>query len=358
MSKSNGFETRNENHWQQHINALSLSSTRTCKFPTIRTEESNTPPIEHTKRELSIPDRSNHRINTTEKDVIGEWEAEFAALVNFRDRYGHLNVPKEEKELFRFVKNTKQNYHYHLNQKYRRRDSFDGGYTGQNHDLDSSIPVRFQSESSSTWGGGRKSGKYSLTFDRIQRLEAIGFTTYARKKIWMTKYEQLKTFWEEHGHTNLPSDEQQYKSLKSWVSYQRKRYRESFRLAANWRYAPLSQEEIQLLEDIQFCWYPHDDVWWKRFRELETFLQENNGSFAVSRDENAKLRGWRIQLRRQCREYVMTVVIEGTTEGVHVTGLNPERLEALRRIRFCWLPPATEGPLIEMPPEDIFFGYQ
>ena len=55
---------------------------------------------------------------------------------------------------------------------------------------------------------------------------------------------------------------------------------------------------------------------------------------------------WVHNQRRLCREYVITISAISTeksknnyTKDSLVSGLNEERLQALREIDFCWLPP-------------------
>ena len=121
-----------------------------------------------------------------------------------------------------------------------------------------------------------------------------------------------------------------------------------------------AQQKILLLESIDFSWVPQGDRWWSRFHQLEAFYEEH-GHFNVQGRENHQLRCWKNTLRRQCREYVQAVALEqqknaGSMATVHVSGLNPERLEALRRIRFCWLPSPDTADM-EQAPGDIFYGY-
>lgn len=276
------------------------------------------------------------------------WETNFAALVEYKNQKGHMIIPKEETQLFRFVKNLRQN---HKNRRQQRQ-------------LDRSV------------------SPFTLTAARIQQLDSIGFSWNPREETWRRKYEELRAYWEEHGHADLPPppvearviestttkgyldcdcsrhnehekddcEACQYKDLRSWVFYQRQCYR-------NKSFKPLSEEQIRLLEEIDFRWTPQEEAWWKNFRELKDF-HETHGHFEVKGRENHRLRCWKNNLRRQCKEYVLTVAMEGTVDGVHISGLNLKRIEALRRIGFCWLPPNKPGPITEVPPEDIFLDYQ
>lgn len=222
-----------------------------------------------------------------------------------------------------------------------------------------------------------------------------------RDTIWKSKYNQLYQFYQQHGHTNLPPTFE-YKDLKAWMTYQRVRYRHSKDRGEGGHeddddddddtgprgspphVAPLTKEQMQLLKDVQFSWTPQDEIWWANFQQLELHYQLH-GHFHIQDKENSKLRQWKNSLRRLCREYVLAVTLEGTTDGVHVSGLNEERLQALRRFQFCWLPPPPSSSpskttttaaastttttisvpsseklqrnMTRPPPEDIFPGY-
>jgi hypothetical protein len=233
-------------------------------------------------------------------------------LLSFKNDYGHANVP--------------QNPSQEVQGKYPQLATFCRNQRSQYTDM------QFEKLSSKAQA-------------RIQHLESIGFEFNLRQSIWDNKYQELVLFYQEHGHSNVPP--KLNSDLYNWMSYQRLKYRSPE------RYKPLTHHQIELLEKLEFRWSPKDEVWWKNYSTLKS-LKELHGSTKTS---DSKLRRWKNSLRRACREYVLAVIIEGSTEGVHVSGLNPDRLSALQQMKFCWLPHES-GPLIEDPPEDIFEGYQ
>ena len=85
--------------------------------------------------------------------------------------------------------------------------------------------------------------------------------------------------------------------------------------------------------------------------------QNGHAKVPVNYKPNPKLYNWLTTLRKYCREYILCATIDGTTDNVHISGLNEERLQALRDINFCWLPKPGGGPLTETPPKDIFEYY-
>ena len=268
------------------------------------------------------PLHGNVATASSSKSSSSAWENDFSALVAYHQKHGHFIISKtSDPSLYAFCKNVRQNY----------KNNF-GSQLGI---------IKTQRPTTSY--------QNALTVDRIRSLEAIGFPWTPRDVTWNTKYEQLRQYFQQHGHCQLPSTSAEYKALRQWITYQRCRYRNNESLSR------LSVDQVQLLKDIQFSWTPQEERWWSQFRQLQSFVKDH-GHYIIQGREHTKLRCYKNTLRRQCREYVMSVIMEGNTEGVHVSGLTPDRLQALRRIQFCWLPQL--GPLMEVPPCDIFDGYQ
>lgn len=294
------------------------------------------------------------------------WEENFQQLVDYCRIHGHFIIPQEDKPvLFRFVKNLRQNYKYTLE---RRNGSTAPAHETQQHSITASSRAIKDERT-----------PYMLTPERIRQLDEIGFAWTPRDDQWELKYRRLEEFWQIHGHLKVPShpetqtsdrikhdDHQQdrvsleddtrtaleYAELRSWMTYQRTRY-----FNRNGKQRPLSEDQITKLKSIGFRWTPHDEKWWANFAELKSFKQAH-GHLEIKGSENHKLRCWKNTLRSQCKEYILSVTLEGTSDQVHVSGLNAERLRALADLRFCWLPPIQKGPLLQDPPEDIFAGYQ
>ncbi|MBR1751026.1 MAG: Helicase associated domain protein, partial [Ruminococcus sp.] len=119
-------------------------------------------------------------------------------------------------------------------------------------------------------GEGRRKNK-TLTDNRKSRLEAIGmqFGVSNDERYWQLNYEELKLFYEEHGHIDVPygyltSDG---KNLKVWVNRQR--------TARN--NGKLSDEQIQLLDELGMEWRDRVEVSYDiGFEHLEKYISDNN----------------------------------------------------------------------------------
>ena len=247
-------------------------------------------------------------------------------LAAFKAKYGHVNVPQQP---------TKQ-----IPEHYTRLAVFCRNMRSQYRFLqrDDTMHLSF------------------LTKERVARLEEMGFIWNAQKAGWHQQYQNLVAFSERYGHTNVPRHVEEHRKLANWVSHQRQQYyaNQHRRSQKKFTTTPLDPEKVALLERIGFQWDPKDDKWWELYQELKAFGIDNGHYDIPGRSgTNPRLYKWLASIRKQCRDYVLSVSIEGTTEGVHVSGLNPKRLNALREIGFCWLPDTT-GRLVVEPPENIF----
>lgn len=196
-----------------------------------------------------------------------------------------------------------------------------------------------------------------LTEERISLLNSIGFVWRLQSSSWEQKYLELLGFRERFGHANVPSSWRENKALGSWCANQRQKYRKAKGGKLDTKSGrALTDEQISKLNDIEFEWYPEligMQTWWQRYESLRRF-KERFGHCHVPQDwkEDIDLGRWVRHQKRACREYALCVEIEKRVEGVMVSGLSAERLEALRELDFCWLPDPRKG--YQEPPDDIF----
>jgi len=111
------------------------------------------------------------------------------------------------------------------------------------------------------------------------------------KQQWLHSYHKLKQFKDFHGHTNVPTRFD--RSLSVWVKHQRK---ESCKNS-------LSNEQIQLLEDIGFQWNVlrgSRHSWEEKFQKLKEF-QETHGHCKVPLKLDRQLNSW-VDAQRQANK--------------------------------------------------------
>ena len=82
-------------------------------------------------------------------------------------------------------------------------------------------------------------------------MECLGFTWNCFNHQWMQHYEQARTFSRENGHLFVPGPYRKAigYDLADWVTKQR----------SNYRSGKLTQEQIQMLENIGMDWRPAED---------------------------------------------------------------------------------------------------
>lgn len=179
--------------------------------------------------------------------------------------------------------------------------------------------------------------KYTtMTQKRIDMLEQVGFQWSVFGKRWHTRFEEVKSFKDNHGHFDIPRN-CAYKEMKNWISLQRLNYK---RLKQGKEtQGRLSKQQIEKLESIGFPWAPCDDTWNQRYEELLKFRNEHGHTYVPQKcKKHPELGVWVRHQRRACKDYVLSVIIEGKVTGVHVSGLDVERIGKLREVDFCWLP--------------------
>uniref|UniRef100_A0A7S2YR94 Helicase-associated domain-containing protein n=1 Tax=Entomoneis paludosa TaxID=265537 RepID=A0A7S2YR94_9STRA len=92
----------------------------------------------------------------------------------------------------------------------------------------------------------------SITDEKVQLLENINFEwkCKASPEDWMTRYNELGKYLEQHGDCNVPKVYQANRALGNWVQHQRKHYKA---FHSN-RPTKITEERIQLLERMGFQW--------------------------------------------------------------------------------------------------------
>jgi len=95
----------------------------------------------------------------------------------------------------------------------------------------------------------KRGEKSSMTPEKIEALERIGFTWTSRKQeIWKDRLHELRAFQEENGHCNVP--QKTGGRLGTWVGQQRFEYRKY----KDGKKSIMTEERINALEELGFQW--------------------------------------------------------------------------------------------------------
>ncbi|MFP7486410.1 helicase associated domain-containing protein [Priestia filamentosa] len=127
---------------------------------------------------------------------------------------------------------------------------------------------------------------------------------------WEQNYKALADYIEEYKNPSVPKSEN-YKSLYSWVQYQRKAYRKG----------TLATHKIRKLNSLGFVWNSFEEKWEYYYQILALYKMKYGDDFRKQiAKENESLNEW---IRSQRRAY---------NKGV----LSLERIRLLERVGFMW----------------------
>ena len=124
-----------------------------------------------------------------------------------------------------------------------------------------------------------------LATERIERLNSLGFDWDPIATRWEEMFQQLLTFKEQQGHTNVPQGRPEWKDLANWVRNQRK---------ARVQNQPIMKERSKRLDEIGFVWrVVEKDAWDLMFDSLAEFKQSSGHCNVPQKgNENQKLGKW------------------------------------------------------------------
>jgi superfamily II DNA or RNA helicase len=268
-----------------------------------------------------------------------EWEKNIEALKSFISEHGHSRVPQNYKHnphLARWL--VEKRYRYKAG-KLSKDNIISLEELGVEWDPISSDWERSFSElkaykskygncrvsrsyklnkSLRTWVGSQRSfyAKGKLSGERVAKLESIGFEWDPHAAVWDRRFDELKSYYEKHGHFIVTS---RHKVLKAWISLHRFYYATG----------SISSERIRKLESIGFEWKPVANNWDKMFNELKSFYTlHGHNCVPQSYNDNTKnsLLNWIYTQRK-----------------FYVKGkLSKERIGLLESINFDWDPVTAE----------------
>eukprot|EP00526_Cylindrotheca_closterium_P000992 CAMPEP_0113660858 /NCGR_PEP_ID=MMETSP0017_2-20120614/33127_1 /TAXON_ID=2856 /ORGANISM="Cylindrotheca closterium" /LENGTH=880 /DNA_ID=CAMNT_0000575527 /DNA_START=152 /DNA_END=2795 /DNA_ORIENTATION=+ /assembly_acc=CAM_ASM_000147 len=166
----------------------------------------------------------------------------------------------------------------------------------------------------------------AMTDNQIEKLEALHFWCWSldwRERTWHAKYTEVVEFYKEHGHTRV--DKKDHPSLYNWIQTQGKRYKELK------GHKPLSEEELELLEQIDFPFFEDQPrmSWNNMYTKVERYREDNDGRFPDHKDDS-KLNRWMRQQRYRMRN------------SYGYVALSDDQNELLKAIDFPMLPKGTD----------------
>jgi hypothetical protein len=213
------------------------------------------------------------------------WEEMFSRLVEYQKHAGNCRVPQqwpEDQHLANWVGTQRQRKKYgHLSpDQIQRLDAlgfewnartalweeiFDRlvRYKARFHDCN--IPIDWEEDPQlARWVfTQRRSNRLGqLSFDRRQRLDALGFEWDPHASDWEEMFDRLVRYKERAGDCNVPQQWPEDQQLARWVHKQRQLS----------QHGQLSLDRHQRLDALGFEWDPKGAAWEEMFKRLVAFM--------------------------------------------------------------------------------------
>jgi hypothetical protein len=150
-----------------------------------------------------------------------------------------------------------------------------------------------------TWVSDQRKKKSRLTSDQLERLRRIDFCWDPRVDRWEAAFNAFKKYRGKQGHSRVPKrfimDDI---DLGNWVSSVRQKR------------GQLTQDQLQRLNSLEFCWDPHAEQWEKAFAMLQTYKRQNGHCLVPKSYETdgLKLGAWVSKLRQRKKGLTMNYI--------------------------------------------------
>lgn len=214
-----------------------------------------------------------------------EWSERYDQLVAYKVKYGNCDVPQN------FVDNPSLGTWVHK----QRRD----------------------------YNAFRNGRKNSMTKERVDALETIGICWSPKETLWQQRLDELVRYRAQYGHCNVPAGFVDNQQLATWVSLQRRQYRN----LQDGKPSFLTEERIQSLEQLSFCWTPLEALWQQRCDELFMYKSMyGNCNVPTTFPDNPQLASWVANQRKHYK----------TLQTGKKSLMTKERAQQLEALGFCW----------------------
>jgi hypothetical protein len=263
------------------------------------------------------------------------WDANVVLLQKFKKKFGHCLVAEEHDlefpGLYQWTLSVRGNYHHQVRDGDTEKETNNKRPTLSPHKLALLEDLGFTWDRQSVmwdqklkqlrdfhsltghcrvpanWAGGlgvwvrnqrREYRRWlqgqptTLSEERRKALEALRFEWHKpHSEQWETRYQQLADFFRQHGHSNVPLQYAENVELGQWCMNQRTEYRKY----CNEEPTALTEEKIQRLESLDFCWNVRDHKWQTMLERLKDFHQSHGHVNIPTTDtDNHDLRVWLI----------------------------------------------------------------
>jgi hypothetical protein len=168
-----------------------------------------------------------------------------------------------------------------------------------------------------------------LVKERMDKLEELGFNFTVHSDKWMDHWKMLKEYRDKHGHVQVPTHYADNPKLGRWVHTQRHQRR----LHQKLKKSCMTQERVELLDQLQFSWEVRPSLerpratWQQRLDELKDFFAVEQ-HFRVPPGSHPQLHSW-------CQEQKHRLKNVEKNSGKDVSRrMGPERVVELHDMGF------------------------
>lgn len=208
------------------------------------------------------------------------WDERYGQLLAFREQYGHCNVDfnYHDKLLYSWVSNQRDRYakrkisaarvlrlneigfvwHFPNSVWEQRYQDLVAFRNANGHCM---VPREYpQNPDLSHWARGQLNQRRlgSLSQERRERLDALGFVWDQVSEKWEQRFQELVAFTKRYGHCNVPQHYFENPALGSWLSCRRR----------DKRNGRLSTEREGRLAALGVVWNTKDATWEERLQQL------------------------------------------------------------------------------------------
>ncbi|KAI2495377.1 hypothetical protein MHU86_19131 [Fragilaria crotonensis] len=140
---------------------------------------------------------------------------------------------------------------------------------------------------------------------------------------WNTRLKELLQYRQEYGDCLVPHTFNPNPQLARWVKRQRRQYK----LMLEGRPSTMSQERLEILNEVNFVWDSHEAAWQEKLNELNQYRKERGNCLVPSNFKaNPQLATWVKCQRRQYKLYWIG----------RPSAMTPERIIRLEKMGFEW----------------------
>lgn len=146
-----------------------------------------------------------------------------------------------------------------------------------------------------------------VTTEQARLMEEIGFEWRPKETAWMNMYNELAEYRKKHGHTRVPRHCKEHSKLVRWVSAQRAKCEQEHR--------------IDLLNELGFEWTLMQDQWMKMYDRLVAYKKKHGDTKVSQWGGDPQLGGWVLTQRKMYKNNSFQ---------------DNRRIELLNKIGFNW----------------------